>query len=178
MGASFLLLQTKSVIQYSLLFGNTWINNSLVFLASLLLILLANYLASRQWLARRYLPIVIGLLFASCVLGALLPLRHFLYFENELLRFVLASLFTFSPLFFANLIFSMVFRHRDDAEIYFGWNLLGAVAGGLLEYLSIRFGYASLSWAVLICYLFASICLSPEWRVSRKLNVTQKALSG
>src|SRR5207248_9747011 len=35
MGVAFLLLETKSVIQFSLLFGTTWINNSLVFLSVL-----------------------------------------------------------------------------------------------------------------------------------------------
>jgi hypothetical protein len=33
MGVAFLLLETKSVIQFALLFGTTWVNNSLVFLA-------------------------------------------------------------------------------------------------------------------------------------------------
>ena len=165
MGTAFLLLQTKSVVQYSLLFGNTWSNNSLVFLASLLLILGANHLAAQRWFTRHYLPAVFGLLCASCVLGALLPLRHFLYLDNELLRFLLASLFTFSPLFFANLIFSMAFKERSDAEIYFGWNLLGAVAGGLLEYMSLRFGYSFLSWIVLLCYIVAGACLRSEWRL-------------
>ena len=37
MGMAFLLLETKSVIQFSLLFGTTWLNSSLVFLAVLLL---------------------------------------------------------------------------------------------------------------------------------------------
>src|SRR5262249_28736618 len=42
MGVAFLLLETKSVIQFSLLFGTTWLNNSLVFLGILSLVLLAN----------------------------------------------------------------------------------------------------------------------------------------
>src|SRR5262249_32644211 len=51
MGLAFLLLETKSVVQFSLLFGTTWLNNSLVFLAVLMFVLLANHLASRfQWL--------------------------------------------------------------------------------------------------------------------------------
>jgi len=44
-GVAFLLLETKSVIQFSLLFGTTWINNSLVFLSVLLLVLIANWTA-------------------------------------------------------------------------------------------------------------------------------------
>ena len=46
MGVAFLLLETKSVIQFSLLFGTTWLNNSLVFLAVLVFVLVANHLAN------------------------------------------------------------------------------------------------------------------------------------
>ena len=31
MGAAFLLLETKSIVQFALLFGTTWLVNSLVF---------------------------------------------------------------------------------------------------------------------------------------------------
>ena len=35
MGAAFLLLETKSVVQFALLFGTTWFVNALVFLGVL-----------------------------------------------------------------------------------------------------------------------------------------------
>jgi hypothetical protein len=41
MGAAFLLLETKSIVQFALLFGTTWFVNSLVFAG----VLLAVYLA-------------------------------------------------------------------------------------------------------------------------------------
>ena len=41
MGAAFLLLETKSVVQFALLFGTTWFVNALVFLGVLLSVLLA-----------------------------------------------------------------------------------------------------------------------------------------
>ena len=55
MGLAFLLLETKSVIQFSLLFGTTWLNNSLVFLAVLIFVLIANHLAAsirKKWLLK------------------------------------------------------------------------------------------------------------------------------
>src|SRR5262249_40936896 len=42
LGAAFMLLETKAVVQLALLFGSTWLVNSLVFSAVLILILFAN----------------------------------------------------------------------------------------------------------------------------------------
>src|SRR5258708_18534041 len=42
LGAAFLLLETKAVVQMALLFGSTWLVNSAVFFTVLVLILLAN----------------------------------------------------------------------------------------------------------------------------------------
>ena len=72
MGVAFLLLETKSVIQFSLLFGTTWYNNSLVFLGILLLVLAANLTVSSMK-GRTYLKTTYVLLIASCLLGWLYP---------------------------------------------------------------------------------------------------------
>ena len=42
LGAAFMLLETKAVVQLALLFGSTWLVNSLVFFTVLVMILLAN----------------------------------------------------------------------------------------------------------------------------------------
>ena len=47
MGAAFMLLEAKSIVQFLLLFGSTWLVNSLVFFGILLVVLLANGLAAR-----------------------------------------------------------------------------------------------------------------------------------
>ena len=47
MGAAFLLLETKSVVQFALLFGTTWFVNSLVFAGILLAVLAAVEVARR-----------------------------------------------------------------------------------------------------------------------------------
>src|SRR5262252_1270920 len=91
MGLAFLLLETKSVVQFSLLFGTTWLNNSLVFLAVLVLVLLANHLVSRfpwPWT----LPVACVLLSGCCVVQLLYPLATLLAIQHVVLRFVLASL--------------------------------------------------------------------------------------
>jgi len=157
MGIAFLLLETKSVIQFSLLFGTTWLNNSLVFLAALVLVLLANWTA--RLAPSRTLYVAYAALFVSCSLTFLIPLATLLEVASGLQRFVVASLLTFAPIFFANLIFSVTFRDQPVAEHLFGWNLLGATLGGVLEYTSLAFGYQALGIVVLGCYTVVLACL-------------------
>ena len=42
LGAGFMLLETKGVVHLALLFGSTWVVNSIVFFAILVMILLSN----------------------------------------------------------------------------------------------------------------------------------------
>ena len=42
LGAGFMLIETKAVVQMALLFGSTWMVNSVVFFAVLVMILVAN----------------------------------------------------------------------------------------------------------------------------------------
>jgi hypothetical protein len=151
MGVAFLLLETKSVVQFSLLFGTTWQNSSLVFLAVLLLVLAANWTAV-LFKDPRTLYAVYALLIGSCLLTFFFPLTNLLHVENGALRFVLASLMTFLPIFFANLIFSVTFRDQAVPEHLFGWNLMGAALGGVMEYASMALGYTALAVVVAGCY--------------------------
>jgi hypothetical protein len=68
---------------------------------------------------------------------------------------------TFSPIFFANLIFSVSFRDQAIPEQLFGWNLLGATIGGVIEYASMATGYNFLAVIVACCYtiVFALLLL-------------------
>jgi hypothetical protein len=151
MGIAFTLLETKSVIQFSLLFGTTWLNNSLVFLAALLLVLVANWTA--LWITNpRVMPIIYAALILSCLLTYVFPLGNLLGVENMALRFALASVLTFAPIFFANLVFSVSFRDLDVPEHVFGWNLIGATVGGVVEYSSMYFGYSFLAIVVAVSY--------------------------
>jgi spermidine synthase len=164
MGIAFLLLETKSVIQFSLLFGTTWLNNSLVFIAILLLVLAAN--GTAQLIKdNRILWIVYVLLIGSSLITVFYPLGNLLQLESKVLRFIFASLITFAPIYFANLIFSLTFRDQPAAEILFGWNLIGATLGGLLEYTSMALGYSALAIIVALCYSAAAICfIAPRKR--------------
>src|SRR5256714_8779925 len=71
MGAAFLLLETKNVVQFALLFGTTWFVNALVFAGILLSVLAAVELARHVKLAPP--RTLYGLLLAALVVAWLVP---------------------------------------------------------------------------------------------------------
>jgi SAM-dependent methyltransferase len=152
MGCAFTLLETRSIVQFLLLFGSTWLVNSLVFFAILLVVLIANWLVARYKFSQ--LPLLYTLLFIALVLNFALPLKTLL-FDNLALRYLLATALLFSPIFFANLIYSTVFRNTARANVAFGANLLGTMVGGATEYLALYFGYQNLIIFAGIFYLLA-----------------------
>lgn len=154
MGLAFLLLESKSVVQFSLLFGTTWLNSSLVFLGVLVSVLAANWAATRLR-GRRVLAWIFPFLLGTCLLPLAWPLANLLAVENPALRFVAATVLTFSPIFLANLTFSVAFREQPAPEHVFGWNLLGATLGGALEYSSLALGYGALALLVAAAYTLA-----------------------
>jgi hypothetical protein len=141
MGGAFLLLETKNVVQFALLFGTTWFVNSLVFIGILLAVYLAIEVARRVELGpswRLYLALLLSLGLAWLVPPeVLLPLP-------AVPRFGLAVLIAFIPVFLANLVFAQRFRDVGSSVAAFGANLLGAMVGGVLEYLSLLTGYRAL----------------------------------
>jgi tRNA1(Val) A37 N6-methylase TrmN6 len=149
MGAAFLLLETKNVVQFALLFGTTWFVNALVFLGVLLSVLVAVGVSRRTTFKRPEL--LYAVLLASLVVAWLLPAQTLL--ELSLVpRFVAAVLVAFFPIFTANLIFTQRFKATSHSTTAFGANLLGAMVGGLLEYFSLVTGYRALLIAVALLY--------------------------
>ena len=153
MGVAFMLLETKGVIQFSLLFGTTWQNNSFIFLAVLVSVLAANVSVQALGARSQKLQWTFYILLLASVLATLVyPLGHLLAVESTTLRFLAASAFVFLPIYFANLIFSSQFQKLRVAEHVYGWNLLGATFGGVVEYSSMALGYAALSVVVALLY--------------------------
>ena len=149
MGAAFLLLETKSVVQFALLFGTTWFVNALVFGGVLLSVLLAIEVA------RRLRPLRPGLLYAvllaALVMAWFLP-PHLLLQLGFAPRLGAAVAVAFAPVFLANVVFAQRFRDVADSTTAFGANLLGAMIGGLVEYAALVTGYQALLFAVAALY--------------------------
>jgi len=152
MGAGFLLLETKSVVQFALLFGTTWFVNALVFAGVLITVLVAIEVEQRTGVRRRTL--LYPLLFIGLLIAGLVPASWLLSLE-VVPRFLIASTLAFFPVFIANLVFASRFRDTADPTTAFGANLLGAMLGGVLEYLSLITGYRGLLVVAALLYALA-----------------------
>jgi spermine/spermidine synthase len=154
LGVAFLLLETRSIVTFSLLFGSTWLVNALVFFAVLASVLFAILVASRLPAQR---PTVLYVaLFASIAIAYLLPPASLLI-EPVWLRYAVAGMLAFAPVFFANLVFSYSFRDTRTADMAFASNLLGAAVGGAIEYIALVTGYQAL--LLLVAALYAGAWL-------------------
>jgi hypothetical protein len=154
MGAGFLLLETKSVVQFALLFGTTWFVNALVF-AGILVTILAAIEVERRTNIRRH-SLLYPLLFVGLLIAGLVPASWLLSLDT-IPRFIAATVLAFFPVFIANLVFASRFRDTADPTTAFGANLLGAMLGGVLEYMALITGYRGLLVIAALLYALAWI---------------------
>jgi predicted membrane-bound spermidine synthase len=152
LGAGFMLLETKSIVQFALLWGSTWSSASLA-IASVLLMALASTLVAARVEIRRPWAIA-AILFGLLALNYFLPIGR-VAFDSRALESAFYGLLVFSPVFCAGLLFSSSFRRSPSAAMDFGANLLGAMIGGVCEYLSLLEGYRFLLILVAVFYLAA-----------------------
>jgi hypothetical protein len=156
LGSAFLLLETRSVTAFALLFGTTWIVNAIVFAGVLLAVLLAVEITRRWPMANTgalYVALAGSLALAAVVRpGLLLALP-------PLPRAGVAVAVAFLPILLANLVFANRFADTADATAAFAANLLGAMVGGCLEYASLIIGYQALLLLAGLLYAGAFIAM-------------------
>jgi hypothetical protein len=160
MGAAFLLIETENVVRFALLFGTTWFVNALVF-GGILLSVLAAIEVSRRFTIRKPVRLY-GALMAALLIAWLIRPSSLLTL-GVVPRFAAATIIAFLPVFFANLIFAQRFRDVGSSVTAFGANLLGAMVGGVLEYLALLTGYRFLLIVVGVLYGLAFV-LRPRHR--------------
>jgi hypothetical protein len=153
LGAAFMLLETKAVVQLALLFGSTWLVNSLVFFSALILILLANFYVLKSPPARltvHYAGLLILLAAATAV-----PIDTFLN-GGVFTRYVAPCFLALGPMFFAGVVFARTFRDSADPDMAFGSNIAGSVLGGLSESFSMLLGFRYLLLLAITFYLLSA----------------------
>jgi SAM-dependent methyltransferase len=158
LGAGFMLVETKAVVAMALLFGSTWVVNSFVFFAVLVMILLANLWVLRLQ-ARRLWPYYAGLLIAL-LLNTVVPPNFFLGMHRAI-QVIGSGLLVFGPILFAGVIFAASFKRTDEPDRAFGMNIAGAMLGGLAEYSSMLLGFQYLG---LVAILFYAVSAIGFWR--------------
>jgi SAM-dependent methyltransferase len=160
MGAGFLLLETQVISRLALFFGTIWQVNAIVISSLLMALLLANALVERGKNWPRFW------IWAGLVAG--LAIAYWFPFERiaaspsvtGMIAVVVFSL----PVVFAGILFASEFRAAASPSAALGANMLGAVAGGLLENLSLLFGMRALLLVAIGIYCLAGIGL---WRQKR-----------
>src|SRR6185295_1648016 len=158
LGAGFMLLETKGVVHLALLFGSTWVVNSIVFFSFLVLILLSNLfvLVVKPRILWPYYVLLVG----SLLLNTYVPMSTFLALPGAAKVFVSCAVI-FVPIFFAGVIFATAFRDSRQPDVDFGSNIGGVILGGLAENLSLLLGFDHLLFVAIAFYL-ASLALRPR----------------
>lgn len=150
LGAAFLLLELAIIDRLALVFGTTWFVNSVCIFAVLTAIILANITVLKK---PNLMPInsMYLCLLSSLIAVYLTPLQSL----NSLGIWTggsIAAALSAIPIFFAGLIFSTTFQREDKPSVGLAFNLLGAVVGGLLEYIATFTGIRSLLLVAAVLY--------------------------
>jgi len=159
MGAAFLLLEVQNISKASVALGNTWLVNAVIISGVLVMILLAN-------LAAACLPSVPRMLAGGLLLGSCLGL-YFVdlasfggwpFWAKSLAVGGLATL----PMFFAGLLFIDLFQQTENKHAALGANLLGSLAGGLLQSITFLVGIKALLLVTAGLYVVALVLMVPR----------------
>jgi spermidine synthase len=169
LGAGFMLIETKAVVTMALLFGGTWIVNSVVFVAVLAMILLAN-LWTFKFRPAQLWPYYTGLVI-SLALNLIVSLDSFLGM-NRSIQVLGSCLLVFVPIWFAGVIFATSFRKSTQADRAFGVNIAGAMMGGLAEYSSMAVGFRYLVLIAILFYALSAIGLTKQTADDTELSAS------
>jgi hypothetical protein len=144
-----MLLETKSITQFALLWGSTWVVASLAIASVLVMALAANFVVSRVEIRR---PWIVGfVLITLLALNYMIPVGR-LAFDSLVAESLTYALLGFSPIFCAGLLFGSAIKRSTSLPRDYGTNLLGAMAGGVAEYLALISGYGALIGLIALCY--------------------------
>ena len=154
LGAGFMLLETKSITELSLLFGSTWVVNGVVIGVFLTMGFLANVLV-----AVKPLPnwATYPLLFISLLIGLAIPMSFFAA-SAIAVKVTVAGGLVALPVFFSGIAFSSGFRFSARPEKALGVNLIGAMIGGILENAVMVGGVPILGILAVLLYAAAAVC--------------------
>jgi spermidine synthase len=154
LGIGFIVIQVFIITKASLLFGSTWIVNSIVISGMMLTILVANLMLSRGM----HFPVrlVAGLLLLVCLGLAAISFEPFLSFPlwgRCLIGLVLAGI----PTFLSGIMFGSAFAEAESLSEALGANLFGALVGAMLQSIVFLLGISSLAYLGALAYALALV---------------------
>ncbi len=149
MGAAFLLLETKNIATFALLFGTTWFVNALVF-AGVLVVVLAAVETERKFKTPPLKVVFAAIAVSLAAAWVIKP--EWLLALSFWPRLIAGTVLAFLPIYLANIAFAKRFRESSNSQSAFALNLIGTIVGGCLEYLALFSGYNNLLIATLLLY--------------------------
>ena len=156
LGLAFMLMETKSITQLSLLYGATWIVSAVVIFTILLLACLSN------WLVDRFNIRDLRIGYSGLVCTLLLDYFWKVPAHSDMAPLMLAGISAFVvclPVFFGGMVFSILLARAGNSVMSLSANVIGVAFGGLLEHVCIVYGIRSLSLLALALYLSSAIPL-------------------
>src|SRR6266851_178111 len=174
LGAGFLLLEVQIISKIALLFGTTWVVNSIVVAALLMLIVAANATVSSVPRISRKITYA-GILIAAAI-GYFVPMQS-LFFPNPWVKGLAALAVLCLPVYFAGIIFARSFAEVSFNSEALGSNLLGAVVGGVLESISFWTGLRALLLVSVVLYVLSALTLKGAERRSYASSLAQDGKS-
>jgi SAM-dependent methyltransferase len=162
LGAGFMLLETRNMTVLALLYGSTWIVTSAVVSSILAMSLLGTVMVQNGWLRNE--KVVWSLLFLTLVGNFFLRSQPFA--DSPRAGTLLMTLAASASFLFAGVVFARAFERAESPSQALGWNVLGAVLGGLCEYLGLVLGLRALLFIAAAFYAAAWFCRRAGVRVS------------
>jgi spermidine synthase len=159
LGAAFLLLEVQNISKASVVLGNTWQVNTVIISSILAMALLANWIAYK--FPKLSLTPVYFLLIGTCLALYFIDLARFgflPYFTKAIIVGGLTSL----PMLFSGIVFVRSFAMAKDKSNALGANLIGALAGALLQSITFIIGIKALLLVVAGFYLLSLFTAPPQ----------------
>jgi spermidine synthase len=158
LGAAFLLLEVQNISKASVVLGNTWEVNAVIVSGVLIMILLAN------WLAARFPKLPLSAVYLALILSCLglyfVDLSRFAFLPYVTKAVIVGGLTTL-PMIFSGIVFIRSFEVAVGKDVALGANLIGAIAGALLQSITFLIGIKALLLLVASLY-FLSMLTRPR----------------
>ena len=132
---------------------------SLAIASVLTMALIANFIVAATEIRRPWL--VGSVLVALLIANYLIPIGR-IGFENRALESLFYAVLVFSPILCAGLLFGSGIKRSTSLARDYGTNLLGAMLGGVGEYLSLVTGFRVLLFLIAACYIGALLARGRE----------------
>jgi hypothetical protein len=155
----------------ALLFGTTWLVNSIAISGLLLLIVGSNVLV--EYRKDFNIGFAYAGIFASMIVSYAIPMQS-LFVASYWLKALAAVAVLGMPVFFAGIVFIRSFAAVGFQGSALGSNLFGALVGGLLESLSMWTGIRSLLVVAALLYLASWLTLRARKSLPSAPELTNK----